>query len=103
MELLVATWTVRLTLIGALGVAVLSLSAGATIVDAANRAAITAFVFTFAGRWLIGALETPEQRIARLRSRRGGKAGKAGKASKAAKGNNTASSAQSLPAGGRAA
>jgi hypothetical protein len=88
MELLVATWTVRLAFIGALGVAGISLAAGSLLPDAVIRAAFVAFVFTFGGRQLIGFLETPEQRLARLRhehAKRSGTAGKAAKPAKAAK------------------
>ena len=75
MELLVATWTVRLALISALAVVGISLAAGSLLPDAVIRAAFVAFVFTFGGRQLIGFLETPEQRLARLRRKvRGAKA-----------------------------
>ena len=70
MELLVATWTLRLTLVGSLAALGVSLSAGATVIDAVDRAAITAFALTLVGRQLIGWLETPEQRMLRLRARR---------------------------------
>jgi hypothetical protein len=80
MELLVATWTVRLAFIGALGVAGISLAAGSLVPDAVIRAAFVAFVFTLGGRLLIGFLETPEQRLVRLRRERAGRAGKAAKA-----------------------
>jgi hypothetical protein len=77
MELLVATWTVRLAFIGALGVAGISLAAGSMVPDAVVRAAFAAFVFTLGGRLLIGFLETPEQRLVRLRRERARRAGKA--------------------------
>lgn len=70
MELLVATWTVRFAFVAAVGVLAISLSAGSVLVDAVLRAAIAAFVFTFAGRLLIGFLETPDQRMHRLRNER---------------------------------
>ncbi len=70
MELLVATWTVRLTLVSALAVAWISMSVGSSLIDAVTRAALAAFVFTFIGRQLIGWLETPQQRMLRLRARR---------------------------------
>jgi predicted lipid-binding transport protein (Tim44 family) len=69
-ELLVATWTVRFAFIAAVAVLAISLSAGSVLVDAVLRAAVAAFVFTFAGRLLIGFLETPEQRMHRLRNER---------------------------------
>lgn len=84
MELLVATWTVRLAFIGALGVAGISLAAGSLVPDAVIRAAFVAFVFTLGGRLLIGFLETPEQRLARLRRERAGRAGKGAKPAKPA-------------------
>ena len=67
MELLVATWSVRLALISALAVAGISLSVGSLLGDAVVRAAFAAFVFTFAGRLLIGFLESPEHRLNRIR------------------------------------
>ena len=70
MELLVATWSVRLALISALAVAGISLSAGSLLGDAVVRAAFAAFVFTFAGRLLIGFLESPEHRLNRIRRER---------------------------------
>jgi hypothetical protein len=70
MELLVATWTVRLAFVGALGVAGISLASGSVLPDAVIRAAFVAFVFTLGGRLLIGFLETPEQRLVRLRHER---------------------------------
>jgi hypothetical protein len=85
MELLVATWTVRLAFIGALGVAGISLAAGSLLPDAVIRAAFVAFVFTFGGRQLIGFLETPEQRLARLRHEHAKRSGKAGKPAATAK------------------
>ena len=70
MELLVANWTVRLALLGALAVGGLSLQAGFGPLDATLRAAFAAAVLTTAGRVAIGFLETPEQRLRRLRARR---------------------------------
>jgi hypothetical protein len=67
MELLVATWTTRLTLFGALLVGWMSIASGATMVDVATRIALASFVLTFAGRQIMGWLETPEQRMLRLR------------------------------------
>jgi hypothetical protein len=70
MELLVATWTVRLVLVGSSAVAAISLLAGTTVIESVDRAAVAAFVFTAFGRQLISWLETPEQRMRRLRARR---------------------------------
>lgn len=70
MELLVATWITRLTLIGALLVGWISLASGLSMVDVAIRIALASFVLTFAGRQIMGWLETPEQRMLRLRSAR---------------------------------
>lgn len=70
MELLVATWTLRLALVGSLAVAAISVSAGATIIDAVERAVVAAFALTLLGRLLIGWLQTPEQRMLKLRRRR---------------------------------
>jgi len=75
MELFVATWTVRFALVGAVGVAGISLASGSLVPDAVIRAVLVAFVFTIGGRLLIGALETPEHRVARLRRERARKAG----------------------------
>ena len=99
MELLVATWTVRLALVSALAVGGISLSAGAVLGDSILRAAFAAFVFTLAGRLLIGFLETPDQRMRRLRGERAKRLGKAG--GKSAKSAGT--SAGAPVAGGRAA
>ena len=104
MELLVATWTLRIALLGALVVGWLTVSAGGTPVDAVDRAALAAFAFTFLGRKLIVWLETPEQKMQRLRARRGksAKAPKAPKAPKPAKETSTQPAAGS-PADGAAA
>ena len=82
MELLVATWTVRLAFIGALAVLGISIAAGSLVPEAMIRAAFVAFVFTLGGRMLIGFLETPQQRLARIRRKRGGKPAKTAKAAK---------------------
>lgn len=73
MELLVATWSVRLAMVGALTVGGLSVSVGASPLDAVARAAAAAFAFTLGGRVLIARLETPDQRVRRLRVRRAAK------------------------------
>ena len=70
MELLVATWAVRLSLIGGLVVGWVSMAMGLGMIDVAVRVGLTAFVLTFAGRQLIGWLETPEQRMLRMRVKR---------------------------------
>lgn len=70
MELLVATWTLRIALIGSLAAAGVSVAAGMTVIEAVDRAALTAFALTLLGRLLVGWLETPEQRLRRLRAKR---------------------------------
>lgn len=70
MELLVATWTLRLALVAAAAVGGISYSAGTPAVESVDRAIAAAFVFTLFGRLLVGWLEPPEQRLARLRRRR---------------------------------
>ncbi len=71
MELLVATWTLRLALVGALAVAAISVSAGATMHRRRRaRRASPPSPSPLLGRLLIGWLETPEQRMLRLRRRR---------------------------------
>jgi hypothetical protein len=77
MELLVATWTVRLALIGGLIVGWISLAAGVGMIDVAIRVGLTAFALTFAGRQIMGWLETPAQKMLRLRARRTRKRGDA--------------------------
>jgi len=76
MELLVATWTARLALVGGLLVGWTSLTGGATMLDAAVRIALAAFVLTFAGRLIMGWLETPEQKVLRMRASRARKRAK---------------------------
>ncbi|MFN8629854.1 MAG: hypothetical protein U0838_05880 [Chloroflexota bacterium] len=76
MELLVATWTTRLALVGALLVGWISLAAGATMLEVAMRIALAAFVLTTAGLMLMGWLETPEQKMLRLRAGRSRKRSK---------------------------
>jgi hypothetical protein len=88
MELLVATWTLRIAIVAAFAVGGASYSAGAPAVDSVDRGMAAAVLFTFAGRWLVGWLEPPERRLARMRKKRearrakatrSGKTGKAGK------------------------
>jgi hypothetical protein len=70
MELLVATWTIRLTLVAMLVVGWVSLNSGLGMLDVVLRVGVTALVLSFAGKWLMGYLETPEQKLARLRAQR---------------------------------
>jgi hypothetical protein len=70
MELLVATWTIRLAFVGMLIVGWITLSSGMGLIDVVTRCALVAFVLLFAGRQALGWLETPEQKLARLRSSR---------------------------------
>ena len=77
MELLVATWSVRLSLIGGLAVGWVSLAMGLGMIDVAVRVGLTAFILTFTGRQLVGWLETPEQRMLRMRVKRAKKRGDA--------------------------
>lgn len=73
MELLIATWSVRLALISVIAVGGLSLSVGASPLDAAIRAAGGAFAFTLGGRVLLAKLESPGQRLDRIRAVRAAK------------------------------
>lgn len=87
MELLVAGWTVRLAFLAAVVVGGLTLQAGLGPIEVALRAAFAAAVFTTLGRLALGALETPEQRLVRLRARRQARrAGREGTAATAAEG-----------------
>ncbi len=70
MELLVATWTLRLAVVAALAVGGVSYSVGAPAIDCVDRGLAVAFGFTLAGRWLVGFLEPPERRLLRMRLRR---------------------------------
>jgi hypothetical protein len=103
-ELLVATWTVRLAFVAAIAVMWISLSAGSVLVDAVLRAAVAAFVFTLAGRLLIGFLERPDQRMHRLRAERAKRQGKSsGKSSGKSNGKSNGKSATLPAAADRAA
>ena len=82
MELLVATWTLRIAIVAALAVGGASLSAGTPVVDAVDRGMAAAVVFTFAGRWLVGWLEPPERRLLRMRKKREARRAKAARAAK---------------------
>jgi hypothetical protein len=79
MELLVATWTLRVAIVAALAVGVASYGSGATLIDCVDRAMFAAVGFTFAGRWLVGWLEPPEAKMLRLRRRREAQRAKARK------------------------
>ena len=70
MELLVATWTVRLTLVGMLATGWITYSAGMGLLDVAIRVAVVAVALLFAGRLALGWLETPDQKLARMHARR---------------------------------
>lgn len=76
MEMLVATWTLRLAIVAALAVGGASFGSGASAVDSVDRALGVAVAFTFAGRFLIGWLEPPAAKMLRLRKRRETKRGK---------------------------
>jgi hypothetical protein len=77
MELLVATWTLRVAIVAALAVAGASISAGTPVVTAVDRGILAAVVFTFAGRKLMGWLEPPERRLLRMRQKRQARRAKA--------------------------
>jgi len=70
MELLIATWTLRIAVLAALAVGGASMSAGTPVVDSVDRGIAAAVMFTFAGRWLMGFLEPPERRLLRMRKKR---------------------------------
>jgi hypothetical protein len=70
MELLVATWTLRIAIVAALAVGGVSHFAGTPAIESVDRAMAAAVAFTFAGRWLLGWLEPPERKLVRLRRRR---------------------------------
>lgn len=70
MELLVATWTIRLTFVAVLVVGWIGVSSGLGLLDVVVRTALAAFILLFAGRQALNWLETPEQKLARLRARR---------------------------------
>jgi len=69
MEIFVATWSVRLAAVAALGVGVISVSVGTLPLEAVLRAAGAALAFTIGGRMVLSRLETPERRLRRLRAR----------------------------------
>jgi len=80
MQLLVATWTLRIALVAAFAVGGVSYQAGASAIDCVDRALAVAVGFTLAGRWLLGWLEPPEVRVLKMRMRREAKRAKGRKA-----------------------
>jgi hypothetical protein len=70
MELLVATWTLRIAIVAALAVGGVSYQAGGSAVDCVDRALAVAVGFTLAGRLLMAWLEPPEKKMLRMRMRR---------------------------------
>jgi hypothetical protein len=70
MELFVATWTLRIAILGALAVGGVSYQAGGSAIDCVDRALAVAVGFTLAGRLLVGWLEPPERKMMRMRKRR---------------------------------
>jgi hypothetical protein len=83
MELLVATWTLRLAVVAALAVGGASYQANAPVIDCVDRALAAAVIFTLGGRWLMGWLEPPELKMLRLRKRREAKRAKVKKSATA--------------------
>jgi len=80
MELLVATWTMRVAIVAALAVGYVSYQAGAATIDCVDRALMAAVAFLIAGRMLIGWLEPPEKKLLRMRIKRAKKRAKNRKA-----------------------
>jgi len=83
MELFIATWTLRIAVIGALAVGGVSYQAGGSVIDCVDRALAVAVGFTLAGRLLVGWLEPPERKMMRMRKRRDAKRAKAMKSATA--------------------
>jgi hypothetical protein len=77
MELLVATWTLRIAVLAALAVGGASISAGIPVVESVDRGIAVAVIFTIAGRKLMGWLEPPERRLLRMRQKRQARRAKA--------------------------
>ncbi len=80
MELLVATWTMRVAIVAALAVGFVSYQAGAATIDCVDRALAAAVAFLIAGRMLISWLEPPEKKMLRMRIKRAKKRAKNRKA-----------------------
>ena len=96
MQLLVATWTLRIALVAAFAVGGVSYQAGASAIDCVDRALAAAVGFTLAGRLLLGWLEPPEVRMLKMRMRREAKRTKGrktatGESAAAARGRRSAS------------
>ncbi len=70
MELVIVTWSMRITALATLAVGAASLLSGAPVIDAVDRAVAVAFVFTMVARVLLDRLEPPEKKILRMRARR---------------------------------
>jgi hypothetical protein len=97
MQLLVATWTIRVAIIAALAVGGSSYMAGTATIVSVDRGIAAAVLFTFAGRWLMGWLEPPERRLLRMRQKREARRAKSLKAAKAG----LAAKSEASGAGGR--
>ncbi len=70
MDLLIATWTLRLAIVAAAAVGAMSIYVGTPVLDSVDRALAVAVGFTLAGRWFVSYLEPPERRLLRMRVRR---------------------------------
>jgi hypothetical protein len=70
MELMVATWTLRIAIVAALAVGGVSYQAGGTPVDCVDRALAVAVGFTIFGRLLLSWLEPPERKMLKARRKR---------------------------------
>ena len=70
MDLLIATWTLRIAIIAGLAIGGASYSAGTPVIECVDRAMAAAVGFTLLGRWLVGWIEPPELRMLRKRRRR---------------------------------
>ena len=66
MQLLVATWTLRIAIVAAFAVGGVSYQAGASTIDCVDRALAAAVGFTLAGRLLLGWLEPPELKMLKM-------------------------------------
>jgi uncharacterized membrane protein YccC len=101
MDLLVATWTLRIAVVAALAVGGVSYSVGTPAIEAVDRAMAAAVAFTFAGRWFAGWLEPPERRLVRMRIKReqrrmkSAKSARSGSAPRAEAGEKSAARAKS--------